>query len=122
MRVETAKIVVAANGKGTYEITDQLASAVTNAVQTRALAVFVRHTRSSLIMMETPTRLRAATASVASATTPLEALSSVRLRVRIEPARPDQNAVFAFSNDGASRSLAFHPAHVASAGGSTITE
>jgi hypothetical protein len=29
MRVETAKIVVATNGKGTYEITDQLASAVT---------------------------------------------------------------------------------------------
>jgi Uncharacterised protein family UPF0047 len=52
MRVETAKIVVAANGKGTYEITDQLASAVTSAVQTRAVTVFVRHTSCGLIMME----------------------------------------------------------------------
>ena len=35
MRVETPKIVVATNGKGTYEITDQLTSAVTaSAVQT----------------------------------------------------------------------------------------
>jgi hypothetical protein len=38
MRVETAKIVVAANGKGTYEITDQLASAVMSAVQSQAMA------------------------------------------------------------------------------------
>jgi len=29
IRVETAKIVVATNGKGAYEITNQLASAVT---------------------------------------------------------------------------------------------
>ena len=53
MRVETAKIVVATNGKGTYEITDQLASAVTaSEVQTGAVTVFVRHTSCSLIVME----------------------------------------------------------------------
>ena len=53
MRVETAKIVVATNGKGTYEITDQLASAVTaSGVQTGAVTVFVRHTSCSLIVME----------------------------------------------------------------------
>ena len=38
MRVETAKIFVATNRKGTYEITDQLASAVTSAVQSQAMA------------------------------------------------------------------------------------
>jgi secondary thiamine-phosphate synthase enzyme len=53
MRVETAKIVVATNGKGTYEITDQLASAVTaSEVQTGAVIAFVRHTSCSLIVME----------------------------------------------------------------------
>ena len=52
-RVETAKIIVATNGKGTYEITDQLASAVTaSEVQTGAVTVFVRHASCSLIVME----------------------------------------------------------------------
>ena len=54
MGVETAKIVVATNGKGTYETTDQLASAVTaSAVRTEAVTVFVRHTSCSLIVMAT---------------------------------------------------------------------
>ncbi len=70
MRVETAKIVMAANGK--RDLRDHRSTRVGGDGECSpdgAVTVFVRHT--------------------------------------IEPARPDQNAVFAFSNDGASRSLAF---------------
>ena len=53
MRVETAKIVVATNGKGTYEITDRIAAAIRRSGVTRGVVtIFVRHTSCSLIMME----------------------------------------------------------------------
>jgi secondary thiamine-phosphate synthase enzyme len=53
MRLETAKIVVATNGKGTYEITDQVAAAVAaSRIETGTVTVFVRHTSCSLIVME----------------------------------------------------------------------
>lgn len=53
MRVDTARIVVVTNGKGTYEITDQVAAAVAaSRVETGTVTVFVRHTSCSLIVME----------------------------------------------------------------------
>ena len=53
MRVETASIVVVTDGKGTYEITDQVAAAVRQSGVTAGLVtVFVRHTSCSLILME----------------------------------------------------------------------
>jgi secondary thiamine-phosphate synthase enzyme len=53
MRVYSANLTFSTRGKGTYEITDQVASAVeASAVQSGTLTVFVRHTSCSLIIME----------------------------------------------------------------------
>jgi secondary thiamine-phosphate synthase enzyme len=53
MRVETASIVVATQGKGTYEITDRIAAAVRRSGVMKGVAtVFVKHTSCSLILME----------------------------------------------------------------------
>ena len=61
MRVETASIVVATDGKGTYEITDRIAAAVRRSgVTTGVVTVFVRHTSCSLILMENADPTRAA--------------------------------------------------------------
>ena len=53
MRIETANIVVATSGKGTYEITEQVADfVIRGGVQNGTVTVFVRHTSCSLIIME----------------------------------------------------------------------
>ena len=53
MPVYSANITVSTEGKGTYEITQQVASAVAaSGVGTGAVTVFVRHTSCSLIIME----------------------------------------------------------------------
>ena len=53
MCVHTATVAIATNGKGTYEITDEVAAAVSKSgVETGAVTVFVRHTSCSLIIME----------------------------------------------------------------------
>lgn len=53
MRVYSANFTVSTRGKGTYEITDDVASAVAaSAVQSGTVTVFVRHTSCSLIIME----------------------------------------------------------------------
>ena len=53
MHVETTSIVVATDGKGTYEITDRIAAAVRQSGVTKGVVtVFVRHTSCSLILME----------------------------------------------------------------------
>ncbi len=53
MCVHTATVAIATNGKGTYEITDEVAAAVSKSgVETGTVTVFVRHTSCSLIIME----------------------------------------------------------------------
>jgi secondary thiamine-phosphate synthase enzyme len=53
MRVHTASFAVSTRGKGTYEITEAVASAVAaSGVGQGAVTVFVRHTSCSLIVME----------------------------------------------------------------------
>jgi secondary thiamine-phosphate synthase enzyme len=53
MRVHSASFTISTIGKGTYEITDQIASAVqASGVEAGAVTVFVRHTSCSLIVME----------------------------------------------------------------------
>ncbi len=53
MRVHSANFTVATKGKGTYEITAQVAAAVeASGVQAGTVTVFVRHTSCSLIIME----------------------------------------------------------------------
>lgn len=53
MRVQTVSFTVATHGKGTYEITDRVAAAVTESgVQAGVVTVFVRHTSCSLIITE----------------------------------------------------------------------
>jgi secondary thiamine-phosphate synthase enzyme len=53
MSVHSACLTLATSGKGTYEITDRVASIVAeSAVRTGAVTVFVRHTSCSLIIME----------------------------------------------------------------------
>ena len=45
--------VVSTNGKGTYEITDQVAAEIKRSgIETGTVTVFVRHTSCSLILME----------------------------------------------------------------------
>ena len=53
MRVHSASFSVATRGKGTYEITEEVAAEVTRSgVQSGTVTVFVRHTSCSLIVME----------------------------------------------------------------------
>jgi secondary thiamine-phosphate synthase enzyme len=53
MHVENATVSLRTNGKGTYEITDQVAAAVSKSgVEAGTVTVFVRHTSCSLIIME----------------------------------------------------------------------
>ena len=52
-RVHTESISVRSSGKGTYEITDQIAEIVTRSkVVSGTVTVFVQHTSCSLIIME----------------------------------------------------------------------
>ena len=53
MRAFSENFVVSTNGKGIYEITSEVASAVAaSAVRSGMVTVFVRHTSCSLIIME----------------------------------------------------------------------
>ena len=53
LRVHTEPITVRTAGKGTYEITDQIAEVlIRSGVVAGTLTVFVQHTSCSLIMME----------------------------------------------------------------------
>ncbi len=53
MRVHSENFTVATRGKGTYEISGQVAAAVkANGVRAGTVTVFVRHTSCSLIIME----------------------------------------------------------------------
>ncbi len=53
MRLHSANFTVSTSGKGTYEITDQVASAVAaSGVRSGTVTIFVRHTSCSLIIME----------------------------------------------------------------------
>jgi secondary thiamine-phosphate synthase enzyme len=53
MRVHSASFTVATRGKGTYEITEQVAGALTQSgIASGTITVFVRHTSCSLIIME----------------------------------------------------------------------
>jgi secondary thiamine-phosphate synthase enzyme len=53
MTCSTCHFVVSTNGKGTYEITDQVAAEIKRSgIETGTATVFVRHTSCSLILME----------------------------------------------------------------------
>lgn len=53
MRVKNEDLVVQTNGKGTYEITDEIQSKIDqNGVRNGTVTVFVQHTSCSLIVME----------------------------------------------------------------------
>ena len=53
MRVYSAHFTVSTSGKGTYEITPEVASAVAaSAVRSGMVTVFIRHTSCSLVIME----------------------------------------------------------------------
>ena len=53
MRVYSANFMITTQGKGTYEISDPVAQAVTaSGVRFGTVAVFVRHTSCSLVLME----------------------------------------------------------------------
>ena len=53
MRVHSASFSVATRGKGTYEITEEVATEVARSgVRSGTVTVFVRHTSCSLIIME----------------------------------------------------------------------
>ena len=53
MRVVSARFTVASSGKGTYEITDEIAGVVRKSgVRNGTVTVFVQHTSCSLIIME----------------------------------------------------------------------
>ena len=53
MRAHTATFTVRTRGKGTYEITDEVARIVRESgVKTGAVTVFIRHTSASLIIYE----------------------------------------------------------------------
>jgi secondary thiamine-phosphate synthase enzyme len=53
MRVHSANICVPTRGKGTYEITEEIAAEVArSSVQSGMVTVFVRHTSCSLIITE----------------------------------------------------------------------
>ncbi|NWK56357.1 YjbQ family protein [Verrucomicrobiaceae bacterium N1E253] len=53
MAAYSESFTLATRGKGTYEITEQVARAVgESGIQTGTVTVFVRHTSASLVMME----------------------------------------------------------------------
>src|SRR6266480_2763804 len=53
MRVQHEKFEVGTNGKGTYEITDQIQDKIDKSgVRNRVVTIFVQHTSCSLTMME----------------------------------------------------------------------
>jgi len=53
MRVHSASFSVATRGKGTYEITEQVAAALApSGIANGTVTVFIRHTSCSLIIME----------------------------------------------------------------------
>lgn len=53
MRAHSGNFTVSTKGKGTYEITDQVAAAVAaSGIRVGTVTVFVRHTSCSLIIME----------------------------------------------------------------------
>jgi secondary thiamine-phosphate synthase enzyme len=53
MRVQNVNLVVKTNGKGTYEITDEIQSKIDQGgVRNGTVTVFVQHTSCSLIAME----------------------------------------------------------------------
>src|ERR1035441_2541491 len=53
MRVQSADLVVNTNGKGTYEITDEIQSEIDQSgVRNGTVTVFVQHASCSLIAME----------------------------------------------------------------------
>ena len=53
MRISSTNFTVSTKGKGTYEITDQVARAIEESgVRDGTVTVFVRHTSCSLIIME----------------------------------------------------------------------
>jgi secondary thiamine-phosphate synthase enzyme len=53
MRVQQGKLEVRTNGKGTYEITDEVQVKIDNAgVRNGIVTIFVQHTSCSLTMME----------------------------------------------------------------------
>lgn len=53
MRVYSANFMITTQGKGTYEISDPVAQAVTaSGVRCGTVTVFVRHTSCSLVLME----------------------------------------------------------------------
>ena len=53
MSVHSGNFTISTRGKGTYEITEQVAAAIkASAVQAGTVTVFVRHTSCSLLMME----------------------------------------------------------------------
>jgi secondary thiamine-phosphate synthase enzyme len=53
MLVHTASVTLATSGKGTYEITDRVASIVAHSgIKAGVVTIFVRHTSCSLIIME----------------------------------------------------------------------
>ena len=57
MKAHTATFQVATRGKGTYEITDQVAKILsTSGVTTGTVTVFVQHTSASLIIFENADR------------------------------------------------------------------
>jgi secondary thiamine-phosphate synthase enzyme len=53
MRVHSTTFAISTHGKGTYEITDRIATAVAeSSIKSGTLTVFVRHTSCSLTIME----------------------------------------------------------------------
>jgi secondary thiamine-phosphate synthase enzyme len=53
VKVDHTELVVATNGKGTYEITDEVRAKVARSgIHNGTVTVFVRHTSCSLIVME----------------------------------------------------------------------
>ena len=53
MKTHSAKFEIRTKGKGTYEITDQVASAVAESgIKTGTATVFIAHTSASLVIME----------------------------------------------------------------------
>jgi secondary thiamine-phosphate synthase enzyme len=53
MQVHSTTFAISTRGKGTYEITDRVATAVAQSrIETGTVTVFVRHTSCSLVIME----------------------------------------------------------------------
>jgi len=53
MRVHSGNFTISTRGKGTYEITEQVAAAIADSgIRAGTVTIFVRHTSCSLIIME----------------------------------------------------------------------